>query len=194
MHVAGGAVDGDVEIAFAEDAVAVAQLGQGLHIQVHKADLVLLEGAVRFAGAISGRQAVEAFGLEDAVDRIAVQMRQEVRDDKGEVIEGEAGGAPQGADDGPFLLARLPGQLVRSGRAVLTVLRSALAPLADGLGGNTVALGQDAGALVGTGDLGADRRRGAGVGVDGEHQRLLAELGSPKRSKRQACSSSAQRT
>jgi hypothetical protein len=46
-----------------------------LHIDVDEADLVVLERAVRFARALSGREAVEALGLEDAVDRVPVQMR-----------------------------------------------------------------------------------------------------------------------
>jgi hypothetical protein len=46
-----------------------------LYVHVDKADLVVLEAAVRFARALSGRQAVEAFSLEDAVDRVPVQMR-----------------------------------------------------------------------------------------------------------------------
>ena len=44
VHVAGGAVDGDVEIALTSFAIAVAQLGQVLHVHVHEADLVVLEG------------------------------------------------------------------------------------------------------------------------------------------------------
>ena len=75
MHGAGGAVDGDVEVAFARLAIAVAQLGQVLHVPVHEADLVRLEGAVWLACALGRRQPVEALSLEDAVDRIPVQMR-----------------------------------------------------------------------------------------------------------------------
>ena len=78
VHVAGGAVDGDVEIALARHAIAVSQLGQVLHVHVHEADLVVLEGAVGLTRALSRRQAVEALSLEDAVDGIPVQMRQEV--------------------------------------------------------------------------------------------------------------------
>jgi len=51
-----------------------------------------------------GRQPVQALGFEDPVDRIPVQVRQEVHDHKGEVVQRKAGGATQGADDGPFLL------------------------------------------------------------------------------------------
>jgi hypothetical protein len=75
VHVAGGAVDGDVELAFARLAIAVAHLGQMLHVPVHEADLVVLERTVRFARALGRRQAVKALSLEDAVDGISVQMR-----------------------------------------------------------------------------------------------------------------------
>jgi hypothetical protein len=195
MHEAGGAVDGDVEVALAGHALAVAQLRQVLHVEMHKADLVLLEDAMRFAGAISGRQAVETLGLEDAVDRISVQVRQEVGDHKGEVVQREACRAAKRTDDGPFLLARLPGQRVRASRAILAVGGAALAPLADGLRGHPVAPGQDAGALVGAGDLGADSRGGASVGVNGKHQRTLRVQDRRREpSKRQACSSIAQPT
>ena len=194
VHPARAAVDGHRQGALRRDAVAVAQLGQVLHVQVHKADLVLLEGAVPCAGAISGRQAVQAFGPEDAVNRVAVQVGQEGGDHKGEVVERKARGAAERADHGPLFLARLPGQLVRASRAVLAVGGTPLAPLADGLGGHPAALGEPSGTVVGAGDLGTHGRRGAGAGMDGKHQRLLAEPGTPRRSKRQACSSSAQPT
>lgn len=58
MHVAGGAVDGGVQVALARDAVAVLQLGQVLHVDVDEADLVVLEAAVRFAGLLGWRQPV----------------------------------------------------------------------------------------------------------------------------------------
>ena len=164
-----------------------------LHIDVDEADLVVLERAVRFARALGGRQAVEALGLEDAVDRVPVQVRQEVREDEGEIVEGKACAAAERAHDGALLIGGFPRQLVRPGGAVLAVGRSALAPLADGLGGDAVALGQHAGALVRAGDLGADSRGGTSLGVDGKHQRALRR--EPRQpSKRQACASIAQRT
>src|SRR5215212_9376345 len=42
------AVDGQIEVALAGHAIAVAQLGQVLHIQVHEAKIILLEGAMRW--------------------------------------------------------------------------------------------------------------------------------------------------
>src|ERR1700709_1930795 len=68
----------------------------------------------------------------------ALRMRQEVGEDEGEVVEREAGGAAQGADDGTLLLTRLPGQLMGARRAILAVGGAALAPLTDGLGGDAV--------------------------------------------------------
>jgi hypothetical protein len=54
VHVAGGAVDGDVQVAFAQDAIAVLQFGQVLDVNVDEADLALLEGTVRFASLLGG--------------------------------------------------------------------------------------------------------------------------------------------
>jgi hypothetical protein len=101
-------------------------------------------------------------------------VRQEVADHEGEVVQREAGGPAQLTDDGALLLARLPGQLAGTAGAVPALGHAALAPLADGLRGDAEALGQLAGGLGGAGDLGADRRGGAGVGVDREHQAVLS--------------------
>src|SRR3954447_10022020 len=56
---------------------------------------------------------------------------------------------------------------------VQAICHTALAPLADGLGGHAIALGEDAGALVGAGDLGAGDGRGAGVRMDLQHRSAL---------------------
>ena len=63
------------------------------------------------------------------------------------------------AEDCTFLMARGPE----------AVLRAALAPLADGLGADTEAPGEVAGALAGAGDLGPDGWRGTGIGMDLQH-------------------------
>ena len=98
-------------------------------------------------------------------------MRQEVGDDEGEIVEWEARGTAQGADDRPFLVTGLPGQLVRPAGAVPAISHTTLAPFADGLGANAIALGQRACGLSRAGDLsGTHGRRGTSVGVDGEHQ------------------------
>src|SRR5215210_1502837 len=162
---------------------------------MHEAEVIVLEASHRLARAAGWREAPQALGFEDAVDRIPAQMRQEVGDDEGQIIEREAGGTAQGADHRPLLLAGLPRQPVRTAGAVPAVLRSALAPLADGLGGDAIALGQRARRLSRAGDLGTDGRRGTGVGVDRKHQAApLARGARSSPSKCQAYSSTAQRT
>src|ERR1700712_4550930 len=54
---------------------------QVLHVHVHEADPVRLELSMLALGAVSRRQPVEPFSLEDAVDGIPVQMREEGRED-----------------------------------------------------------------------------------------------------------------
>src|SRR4051812_48870024 len=132
---------------------------------MHKAKIVLLEAAVRSAGAINRREAAQALGFQDAVDRVSIEMRQKVGHHEGQVIERKAGRTPQGADNGPLFFCCFPGQLMRAARAVLAVSCPALAPLADG----AIAAGQHARGLDRTGDLGADRRRRAGFWVDRWH-------------------------
>lgn len=75
------------------------QLRRVLDVHAHEANVVVLERAVLPFALMSGRQASQTLGLEDAVDRIAVEMRQKVRDHEGEVIKRKAAGLPQGADE-----------------------------------------------------------------------------------------------
>jgi hypothetical protein len=131
---AGGTIDGDIEGPLAALAVGGPELGQVLHVYMHEAEIVRLEAAMRSAGAISQREAAQTLGFQDAVDRIAIEMRQEVADHKGEAIQRKARRTPQRADDGPLLVTGFPGQLVRTAGVVLAVGRTARAPLADGLG------------------------------------------------------------
>src|SRR5215203_4627716 len=125
MDEAGGAVDGDIEVPLAALAISGAQLGQVLHVHMHEAEIVVLEGPVRLAGAACGRQTAQALGFQDAVDRVAIEMRQEVGDHKGEIIQRTARRTPQGADDGPLFVRCFPGELMRAARVVLAVGRSA---------------------------------------------------------------------
>ena len=67
------------------------------------------------ARARGGLQQVEAFSPEDAVDCVPVQTRQEVADDKGEIIERKAGVLAERPHDGELLIAGAPGQLMRQG-------------------------------------------------------------------------------
>ena len=182
------AIDGHEQVALAPLAIGGAQLRQVLHVQVHEAEIVLLEGPRRLARAARGREPPQARGPEDPVDRVPVQMRQEVGDHEGEVVEREAGRAAQGAHDRPLLLAGLPGQLVRPAGAVPAIGGPALAPLADGLGADAEAPGQLAGGLGG-----ARRSRRARPGwcgrwggsrASGRSSRLQAPARGPQSAKR----------
>src|SRR5215204_926407 len=109
-------------------AIVGAQLGQVLHVDVDEAEIVLLEGATAPPGPARSRQSAQAFGPEDAIDAVAVEMRQEVAHHEAEVIEGKAGGPAQGTDDGPLLVCGLPGQRVGAAGAIPAGIRAALAP------------------------------------------------------------------
>jgi hypothetical protein len=82
-----------------------------LDVDVHKAEVIVLEGALAFGGLCRWRfgPAVEAFGPEDAPDAVAIEARQEVGDDEGQVIEGKVGDPTERADNGTLLLGCLPG-------------------------------------------------------------------------------------
>src|SRR3954469_12980669 len=149
---------------------AVRSLGRCFTSRCTKPSSYSLNFAAARSGLAGARPAAQARGLEDAVDVVPVEVRQEVADHEGQVIQREAGGATQRADHGALLLARLPGQLMRATGAVPALGRPTLAPLADSLGADAVALGQDTRALARAGDLGTDHRGGAGVRVDREHQ------------------------
>ena len=123
MDRARAAVDGDVEIALAPLAIGGLQLWQVLDVDVHKAEVIVLEGALAFGGLRRWRcgPAVEAFGPEDAPDAVAIETRQEGSDDKGQVVEGKVGDPTERADNGTLLLGCLPGQLVRPRRVVQAI-------------------------------------------------------------------------
>src|SRR5688572_29613890 len=114
-------------------------------------------------------------------------MRQKVGHHKGQVIQRKPRRTTQRTDNGALLFGGFPGQLVRAARTVVAVLRSALAPLADRLGRDAIALRQDSGWLPRSSDLGPDGRGGASLGVDRVHQRAPRVPGAPRElSKRQA--------
>src|SRR3954462_14255871 len=69
---------------------------------------------------------------------------------------------------------------------VQAVCRTPLAPLADGLGGHAIALGEDAGALMGAGDLSTGDGRGAGVRMDLQHRSDLPLSGLDQTFKQEA--------
>ena len=74
-----------------EGGTSLPQLGQGRDVDVEDAEVVVLEAA-GLTLALGTRQAVQAFGLEDAVHGVAGQVGQDVGDHEGEVVEGDAGG------------------------------------------------------------------------------------------------------
>lgn len=164
-----------------------------LDVDVQEAEVVVLEGALSLGGAVGNDlgPAVQPFGLQDAENAVAVEVRQEVAHHESEVVEREVGGPSQGADHGALLLTRLPGQPVRTGRAVQAVGGAAFAPLADGLGADAVAACDGAAGLGGSCDLGADGGRGAGIRVDVEHDTIsvAARRGAGARSNRRSLQS-----
>jgi hypothetical protein len=199
MHRPRAALDGQKQKALAALAVAGAQLGQVLHVDVHEAEIIVLEGAAAASRSALGRQSAQPFGPEDARDAVAVEMRQEVAHHEGEIIEGKTRGPTQGADNRPLLVGGFPRQLVWAAGAILAGVEAALAPLANGLGAHPIALGQHTRRFARAGDLGAHGWGGAGVGMDGEHHRPAvlsagASGGMISASKRHAYSSIAQPT
>src|SRR5215210_6022809 len=162
---AGAPVNGDVEVALPPFAVGGLQLGQVLDVDMDEAEVVVLELALATFGPVRGRRwpPAQSFGpqdAQDAPDAVAVEVRQEMADHEGEVVEGEVGRLAQGADHGALLVGGLPGQLMRPGGVIEAVVRAALAPLADGLG--------------------ADDGGGAGIGVDLQHGSSPVQLGGPE--------------
>src|SRR3954467_7415638 len=99
-------------------------------------------------------------------------MRQEVGDHKGEVIQRKTRRTTQRTDNGALLLGGFPRELVRAAGVVLAVARTALAPLADGLGRDAIAPSQNSGWLPRSSNLGPDSWGGASLGVDRGHQRV----------------------
>jgi hypothetical protein len=108
------AIDGDVEVPLAELAAADVQLGQLLDIDVDEPEVVVAELALALLPTLVGvegrqvREAVQALGPQDAPDAVPVQGRQEVLKREGQVVEGEAGGAADRADDGALFPGSSP--------------------------------------------------------------------------------------
>ena len=61
-----------------------------LHVHVDEAELVLLELSRGPLGRGGAGSAAQVRGLEDAVDVVPVEVRQEVGDHEGEVVERKA--------------------------------------------------------------------------------------------------------
>ena len=62
-----------------------------LDVDVDEAEVVVLERALALGGPLRNRlgPAAQPLGLEDAPDAVAIEVRQEVGDDEGQIIKGE---------------------------------------------------------------------------------------------------------
>ena len=111
MDGAGAPVDGDVEVALASFAIGGLQLGQVLDVDMDEAEVLVLELTLAPFGPVRGRRSPPAqpLGAEDAPDTVTVEVRQEMADHEGEVVEGEVGRLAQGADHGTLFICGLPG-------------------------------------------------------------------------------------
>ena len=121
-----------------------------LDVDMNEAEVIVLEGALALGGTFcSGPgSAAQALCFKNTPDAVAIEGRQEVADNKSQVIEGEVGGPAHGADNGTLLLGWLPRQPMGLGGMVEAVCRTALAPFADGLGADAIALRQEAAGLL----------------------------------------------
>jgi hypothetical protein len=86
VHPARAAVDGHIQILFAALAISGLHLGQVFDVHVHETKIVVLERAHLALALLRRRQAAQTLSLEDVVDGILVEMRQEVGDHKGEIM------------------------------------------------------------------------------------------------------------
>src|SRR5829696_4859269 len=132
---------------------------------MHKAEIIGLERTIRLPRSAWPRQAAQALGFQDAVDRVAVEVGQEVGDHKGQVIQRKAGGATQGTDNGALLFRGFPGQLVRAAGVVLAVGSPAIAQSRPGRPGSC-------GLSDGSWASGPPRLRGLGTTVKAPSIRL----------------------
>jgi hypothetical protein len=136
-------VEGPLEIALASFPITGLQLRQRFAVDVNKTKIILLKGSCSLDRFRRGKRgpALEPLRLQNAPDAIAIEVREKVSNDKSKVIQSEVGNPAQRADHRAFFLGRFPRQLGRPGGRILAVLGTALPPLTDGLGTDTVALG-----------------------------------------------------
>ena len=124
-----------------------------LDVDADKAEVIVTKGTVTFRRRSEGHlPSVQAFGLEDTPDAVAIEVRQEMGDDEGGVVEWEVGGAPQAADDGASFFSGFPRELVWAGGVVKAIRGASLAPFAHGLGADAVTLRDDAAGFDGAGE------------------------------------------
>lgn len=62
------------------------------HADVDKAQITVLEAALPFAGLRCGLgwSSIKPLGLEHPIDAVAIEVRQDVPEHEGEIIQGEA--------------------------------------------------------------------------------------------------------
>lgn len=147
VNKARAAVDRDIEEALAFFAIGGAQFGQMLDVDVDEPEVVVAELALSFGGLHDrlGRSSVKAFGLENTVYAIAVEVRQEMPNHEDKVVQRETCRPVHGADNGSLRLRHAPCQALWATGSVLTLLLSALAPFANRLVADPVTLCYNAG-------------------------------------------------
>src|SRR5579859_7448989 len=142
-----------------------------LDIDVNEAEIIIPEDALA-SGRLRGNRRpspTETFASENAPDAVTVEMWQEVRHYKGQVVERKVCALSHGADHSSLLLRRPPGEVMRASGVVLTVSNATFAPFADGLGADPIAFGESATLFRRSGDFRAGNGRSAGIRVDLEH-------------------------
>ena len=164
-HPARGPVDSHEQVA---PAALVLHLGQILHIHVHIAWLVALEGLVGYRRLL-GFEGVEVARPMTAQAPVQARARDmgadELPCDGQQVIQGQQQGTPQ-MNHHSLLRRREHGlQVMGCVRAVPKEI--ALLPLVDRLLSDPKALGQDAGWFIAGCDLSTHSRRGTSVLVQG---------------------------
>src|ERR1700709_1610770 len=87
-----------------------------LDVDVDEAKIVVSEGTLSLGRTFREGfwPTIKAFCLENTPDAVAIEVRQEVADNKGKIVEREVGGLAHGTNDGPLFFRSLPGQLMRA--------------------------------------------------------------------------------
>lgn len=86
--------------------------------EVDKTEIIVVKVSLPLAGLHRrlGWSSIEALGLQDTINAIAVEIwqTQKVPEYEGEIVQREACCSEDGADDGALLLANPPGKALRS--------------------------------------------------------------------------------
>lgn len=168
-------IDGDIKVALAYHAILGAQLGQMLDVDVDISQVIISErsGAASCLCSLFGWPTIEASILENAPDAVTVQVRQEMPQDKGQIIKAEFGCLAQMANDRPLFLTGFPGKPFGAAGPVATVIDAAFAPFTHRLVADPIPTSQRAGRFRGTSDFLSHGRSCAGLRMNLKHQRAL---------------------